>query len=73
MSSALQCPVCKVVKDAVIDSRPSTRDGEIVIRRRRKCKSCGFRWSTIEMKVDVLEKIETGLRDIETIRKAFNG
>jgi transcriptional repressor NrdR len=41
------CPSCKYPRDSVTDSR-SHSDG-MVIRRRRKCKSCNHRWTTYEV------------------------
>jgi len=42
----MKCPKCSEVEDKVIDSR-AIKDGE-VIRRRRMCLSCGFRFTTYE-------------------------
>lgn len=41
------CPACTKDNDAVKDSRPT--NGGKYIRRRRKCLSCGHKWSTIEI------------------------
>lgn len=41
----MKCPACNHPDSQVTDSRP-VRDE---IRRRRKCKSCGFRWTTHEL------------------------
>jgi transcriptional repressor NrdR len=43
---AVRCPFCKGEEDKVVDSRAS--GGGSVIRRRRKCKSCGRRFTTYE-------------------------
>lgn len=42
----MQCPHCHHNGSRVVDSRP-TDDGR-VIRRRRECESCGFRFTTFE-------------------------
>ena len=42
----MRCPKCNSVRLSVIDSR-SAPDNEI--RRRRKCRNCGYRFSTYEM------------------------
>jgi len=42
----MQCPFCKVDEDRVIDSR-SIGEGN-AIRRRRKCLTCGKRFTTYE-------------------------
>lgn len=41
----------------VIDSRPAEFAGCPAIRRRRKCLSCGFRWSTLEISCDALDEL----------------
>ncbi|KRM68129.1 transcriptional regulator NrdR [Apilactobacillus ozensis] len=42
----MQCPHCHKKSSKVIDSRP-TENGR-VIRRRRECESCGYRYTTFE-------------------------
>ncbi len=42
----MRCPKCSSQDDKVLDSR-SQHDGKI-IRRRRECLSCGYRFTTIE-------------------------
>lgn len=42
----MRCPKCNSVEDKVIDSRP-WKDGA-VIRRRRECLSCNYRFTTYE-------------------------
>ena len=42
----MRCPKCEHVDDKVIDSR-SVRNGD-VIRRRRMCLGCGYRFTTYE-------------------------
>jgi transcriptional repressor NrdR len=44
--NAMQCPHCGYNGSKVVDSRP-TDDGR-VIRRRRECEHCGFRFTTFE-------------------------
>ena len=53
----MKCPKCSHLDDKVIDSR-SVRNGD-VIRRRRVCLNCGFRFTTYE------EVIKTSLRVIK--------
>ena len=53
----MKCPKCSHLDDKVIDSR-SVRNGD-VIRRRRVCLQCGFRFTTYE------EVIKTSLRVIK--------
>lgn len=42
----MECPNCRQNSSRVIDSRPS--DENRVIRRRRECENCGFRFTTFE-------------------------
>ncbi|MBQ1895065.1 MAG: transcriptional repressor NrdR [Clostridiales bacterium] len=42
----MRCPKCGQNDDKVIDTRPSEENR--VIRRRRECIACGYRFSTIE-------------------------
>lgn len=42
----MRCPKCGTDRDKVIDSR-SSRDGALV-RRRRECLNCQFRFTTVE-------------------------
>jgi transcriptional repressor NrdR len=42
----MRCPHCNNMETKVLDSRPA-EDGR-VIRRRRECEKCGFRFSTYE-------------------------
>lgn len=53
----MRCPKCSHQDDKVIDSR-SVRNGD-VIRRRRVCLKCGYRFTTYE------EVIKTSLRVIK--------
>jgi transcriptional repressor NrdR len=47
----MRCPWCGADDDRVVDSRPA--DGGSAIRRRRRCASCGRRYSTYERIEDV--------------------
>jgi len=42
----VRCPFCKIDDDKVVDSRSSGQG--FVIRRRRRCNSCGRRFTTYE-------------------------
>ncbi|MDO9509925.1 MAG: transcriptional regulator NrdR [Candidatus Magasanikbacteria bacterium] len=48
------CPVCNNKETSVIDSRPNN-DG-MIIRRRRECNKCSYRFSTIE-EIELLDLI----------------
>lgn len=51
----MTCPKCDG-KTQVIDSRKISVD---TIHRRRRCKACGYRFSTEEMEVDGLDRVGT--------------
>ena len=53
----MRCPKCEHVNDKVIDSR-AVRNGD-VIRRRRVCIACGYRFTTYE------EVVKAALRVIK--------
>ncbi|MDP9405680.1 MAG: transcriptional regulator NrdR [Actinomycetota bacterium] len=42
----MRCPYCNADDDAVVDSRPAA--GGATVRRRRACRVCGQRFSTVE-------------------------
>jgi len=42
----MRCPKCTFLNDKVIDSREA-KDGDVV-RRRRVCLKCGYRYTTYE-------------------------
>lgn len=53
----MRCPKCRHEDDKVIDSRSARNDS--VIRRRRMCLRCGFRFTTYE------EVVKTRLRVVK--------
>ena len=55
---------CDHKNNSVIDSRTS-EDG--YQRRRRRCESCGFRWTTYEVKSDELKAMRL---DVEKLNRA---
>jgi len=52
---------CRHTESGVIDSR-YTEEG---IRRRRKCKTCGHRWSTLEIMIEDRQSHGSALRDLK--------
>lgn len=51
----MNCPICGE-KTAVIDSRPY--DNGCGVRRLRKCLKCDYRFNTLELDADLVEKNE---------------
>lgn len=49
MSNGVECPKCGSGLVRVIDSRPSGKSA----RRRRRCTTCEFRWTTWEYPEDI--------------------
>ena len=48
----MRCPLCTTDDTRVIDSRPS--EGGYVVRRRRRCSTCGYRFTTYETSTVVI-------------------
>ena len=67
------CPNCKTSRDKVIDSRES-KDC-LVIRRRRECLNCSYRFSTTEVlkPLDLLVEKRDGRMEEFSERKLSNG
>ncbi len=49
----MQCPLCGSWQQEVVDSRPKADS----VRRRRECADCGFRFSTIEIRKEVYDRM----------------
>jgi transcriptional repressor NrdR len=50
----MYCPVCNNKETSVVDSRPNNEG--MVIRRRRECDKCHYRFSTIE-EIELLDLV----------------
>ena len=50
------CPTCKT-KMTAIDSRQHLQYGFMTIKRRRKCLTCDFRASTVELPMNLADDI----------------
>ena len=62
MLDSIHCSECSG-ESAVIDSRPSKTG---IIRRRRQCLNCGYRWTTMEINeidFDLLDDAITNLAE----------
>ena len=49
MATAFVCPACGKADTEVKDSRESSVNGHVAIRRRRRCKSCAHSFTTFEV------------------------
>lgn len=69
----MKCPQCGDFDDKVIDTR-SQKCGDM-IRRRRECLSCGFRYSTVESIVKTLPEVvkKSGRKEAFSRTKILNG
>ena len=56
----MTCPVCGG-NTAVVDSRKKQNDE---VYRRRKCHECNYRFSTLEIEVDIHKRVKIGQVDI---------
>lgn len=52
-----KCPICGLQNSLVIDTRNTYIKTYSFIRRRRECQSCGNRWSTIEVPLEIGQKL----------------
>lgn len=65
----MRCPKCKHTEHAVLETRTT---GEF-FRRRRRCTSCGYRFSTVESVVGVhAANTELTPEDKKSIRMVFD-
>lgn len=58
----MQCPKCGLRRDRVVDTR--TRAGGTY--RRRECRECRFRWTTLEYRVKFSHSQSAPLQVVET-------
>lgn len=71
------CPKCHNDGGSIIDSRPGSSLSDYSRRRRYKCSLCGERWSTIEVRVEDInlvnsygnETLQKVLRQLEDIKE----
>lgn len=49
----IRCPECRFGDNDVTDSRPAY----YWIRRRRRCRSCGHRWTTAEVPYEMVQGV----------------
>jgi hypothetical protein len=56
-SDGLRCPGCSSGLNDTLDSRPTAMLEHFVTRRRKRCRSCGARWTTYEISSDDLRDI----------------
>lgn len=55
-----ECPKCKSSKVYTVDSRPSKSEiGTLVIRRRKNCRACKWRWTTYELTADEYQQMRS--------------
>ena len=55
----IRCPRCEQLgKTKILDSRTgTTADGYEVRRRRRHCRLCDYRWTTLELRAEDYDQI----------------
>lgn len=52
MATAFVCPACSKADTDVKNSRESSVNGHVAVRRRRRCKACGHTFTTFEVALD---------------------
>lgn len=63
------CIICEAVTVDLTDSR--FRHGARY--RRRVCRECGFRWTTVEVPAGTLKKVDTLMAALEIAQQAMLG
>lgn len=58
----MRCPMCGSVQTYCTNSR--LVDDENAVRRRKRCRDCDHRWSTMEVEIRKQSKTETALRQL---------
>jgi len=53
----MMCPNCESFNDKVVDTRPVIEQNKYIVKRRRECLDCGWRWNTTERNNRVLKSI----------------
>ena len=70
----VRCSVCGG-KTEVLDSRPSSVGGSRAVRRRRKCMSCPYRFSTYEIEegalLKQLQRLEAIMPKLAVLRESI--
>ena len=56
-SSIKICGECGAASLRIIDSRPRTLLGQPVTRRRCRCDACGVRYTTLELRAEVVDRL----------------
>jgi transcriptional regulator NrdR family protein len=68
----LSCPLCNHKKSDTLETRKITdtknsmmkqwkgyKPNDCIVRRRHECRSCGHRWSTLQLSFDDLNKLRS--------------
>ncbi|MNV50631.1 transcriptional regulator NrdR [compost metagenome] len=58
----MKCPACTSTEQRVLSTRP----GESKITRLRCCDACGHRWTTAEIDVKNLSRMESAMAAVRT-------
>lgn len=70
--SLMGCPACGATNSGVVDSRPGVENHDY-IRRRRRCESCGNKFTTYEVHAKSYLGILSAGRKIAGARDALLG
>lgn len=62
----MMCPNCESDQIVVIDSRPHQKN---IVYRRRKCLSCDYRFSTIEIEKADYESLVNRANNVEKLKR----
>ena len=68
VANTTKCPKCKKRDSMVVDKRDSKKGSLGLIRRRRECEHCGFRWTTMEIPWELGIKMIKIIEDIQSMK-----
>lgn len=58
----MKCPACTSTEQRVL----STRSGDSKITRLRNCDACAYRWNTVEIDAQNLNRMESAVAAVRT-------
>jgi transcriptional regulator NrdR family protein len=63
----MKCPKCKSTNLSTTDSRPESEKN--MVRRRKKCDDCLYRWTTKEMTDSMYRYYETQIKRLQQLER----
>ena len=69
MSTTVHCPKCNGTNVQVQETRTAMRNDTEIVRRRRRCNTCGETWRTYEVQAQTFQYMEWCEKAINKIRE----